>query len=93
MAAGPPDRRRRLPLLVWIGVAVVAVHALFFWAVWNRHFLPRVPPPPMPTPVNFGARRSQSVDPRTGETVVESDFTVSTHLVTPPSSPGPARSR
>jgi hypothetical protein len=89
---GPQKNRSRIPLAVWIGVGVVGAHALFFWAVWNKHFLPKVPPPPPPTPpVNFAARETQSVDPRTGATVVERDFTVSTQLATPVLSPGPAK--
>ncbi len=81
-------RRKPVPLAVWIGLGVVAVHALFFWLVWNKHFLPEVPPPPpTPLPDNFGARETRRVDPHTGEIVTERDFTVSTRLATPLPSP------
>jgi hypothetical protein len=83
----------RVPLAVWIGAGVVAAHALFFWLVWDKHFLPKVPPaPPTPPPVNFGVRETQSRDPQTGETLVERDFSISTHLATPPSSPAVSKS-
>jgi hypothetical protein len=88
-----PKIRRRLPLAVWIGAGVVGAHALFFWAVWDKHFLPKVPPPPpTPLPVNFGARQTRSIDPLTGRTVVERDFTVSTRLATPIPSPSVSKS-
>jgi hypothetical protein len=85
MASG---HRKPVPVVVWIGLGVVAAHALFFWLVWNMHFLPEVPPPPpTPLPVNFGARETRTVDPRTGEIVTERDFSVSTQLASPPPSP------
>lgn len=84
-----PGRRFRVPLAVWIILAVVGAHLAFFWAVSDKHFLPRtryVPPPPTP---NFGARRTESVDPQTGERTTRTDFVVSTQLATP--LPSPAR--
>jgi hypothetical protein len=92
MQPTPKITRRSIPLAVWIGLGVVGAHALFFWAVWDKHFLPKVPPPPpTPLPVNFGARQTQSTDPLTGQTVVERDFTVSTRLATPVPSPRVSR--
>ena len=72
-----------MPLAVWIGLAVVAVHVLLFWAVSDKGFLPKaryVPPPPTP---NFGTGESRSVDPQTGETTTERQFQVSTQMATP----------
>jgi hypothetical protein len=75
----------RVPTVVWVAVGVVVVHALFFWLVWDKHFLPRVPPPPLgPPPVNFQVRDKPGVDPQTGRPVLERDFTISTQLATPP---------
>lgn len=76
-------RWRRVPLAVWIVLAVVAIHVVFFWAVSDKHFLPRTRyVPPAPTP-NFGTGETRSVDPRTGETTTERQFQVSTRLATP----------
>ena len=76
--------RLRVPLAVWIVLDVVSVHMLFFWAVSNKHFLPKTRyVAPAPTP-NFGARRSTTVDPQTGEVTTRSEFVVSTKLATPP---------
>ncbi len=77
---------RRVPWLVWIILGVAAVHALAFWWLADKRFLPKAPYVPPPTPaVNFGAAtRRSGVDPRTGEITTEQDFTVSTHLATPP---------
>lgn len=72
-----------MPLAVWIGLAVVAVHVLLFWAVSDKGFLPKaryVPPPPTP---NFGAAEQRGVDPQTGEATTERQFQVSTTLATP----------
>ncbi len=70
-------------MAVWIVLGVVGVHLLFFWAVSNRHFLPKTRyVPPAPTP-NFGSRQTVTVDPQTGERTVKSEFVVSTKLVTP----------
>ena len=85
MNASPavPPRRPRVPLAVWIVLAVVAFHALAFWMLADKHFLPKtryIPPPP---PANFGARQQTSVDPRTGEVTTESEYVVSTHLASP----------
>lgn len=80
---------KRVPLAVWIVLGVVAVHALFFWAVSDKHFLPKaryVPPPPTP---NFASGAHRSVDPQTGETTTERQFQVSTQLVTPTAGPPP----
>ncbi len=85
------EGRKRVPLAVWIGLAVVAVHALFFWAVSDKQFLPKaryVPPPPTP---NFGAGERRSVDPQTGETTTERQFQVSTLLATPKPKATPER--
>jgi hypothetical protein len=95
-SAGPATTRRtflaRVPLAVWICVAVVAAHGLFFWLVWNKHFLPKVPPAPVaPTPANFTVLETRRVDPRTGATVIERQFTLSTSLASPP--PAPAASK
>ncbi len=93
MPAGPPARRRGLPLALWVGLAVVGAHLLFFLLVWDKHFLPKVPPPPPPPlAINFGARQTRTVDPRTGATVTEQDFTVSTQLASPPPTPTTSRS-
>ena len=76
-------RRPRVPLAVWIVLAVVAFHALAFWVLADKHFLPRtryIPPPP---PANFGARQQTSVDPRTSEVTTESEYVVSTRLASP----------
>ena len=80
------NARHRVPLLVWIVLGVAAVHACVFWLVADKHFLPRTPYLPPPTPaVNFGAAtRRSGIDPRTGEVTTEQQFTVSTQLVTPP---------
>jgi hypothetical protein len=84
---------RRVPLIVWLALGVIGAHALFFWLVWDKHFLPRVPPPPPgPPPVNFQVRDKQIVDPQSGQPVVERDFTISTNLATPPAAAGAARS-
>ena len=75
--------KRRVPLAVWVVGGVFVVHALFFWWVADKHFLPRtryIPPPPTP---NFAARHTVTVDPQTGETTTRSDFVVSTTLATP----------
>ena len=75
---------RRVNLAIWIVPCVIAAHALFFWAVWDKHYLPKVPPPPATPPrPNFVERRTERVDPRTGAVVIEHDFTISTHLATP----------
>ena len=74
---------RRVPLAGWIVPGVVAIHLWFFWAVSDKHFLPKaryVPPPPTP---NFGTGEHRSVDPQTGETTTERQFQVSTVLATP----------
>ncbi len=74
---------RRVPLAGWIVLAVVAAHALFFWAVSDKGFLPEaryVPPPPTP---NFGAGERRNVDPQTGQATTERQFQVSTQLATP----------
>ena len=82
---------RRYTMAIWIAPCVIGAHALFFWAVWDKHFLPKVPPPPAtPPPVNFAARQTESTDPRTGQTVVEHDFTISTRLATPPAASTPS---
>ena len=83
-AAVAAPRRPPVPLAVWIVLAVVAFHALAFWVLADKHFLPKtryVPPPP--PPVNFGARRQTSVDPRTGEVTTVSEYVVSTRLASP----------
>ena len=83
----PPGRfafGRRVPLAAWVIAAVAAGHGLFFWLVADGHFMPKVglySPPP--SPPNFGARRTTTVDPQTGETTTETLFVVSTQLVTP----------
>ena len=75
---------RRVPLAVWIVLGVVAVHVLLFWAVSDKHFLPKARyVPPAPTP-NFGTGEHRSVDPQTGEATTERQFQVSTVLATPP---------
>ena len=75
---------RRVPLAVLIVVGVVVVHGLLFWAVSDKHFLPKARyVPPAPTP-NFGTGEHRSVDPQTGETTTERQFQVSTVLATPP---------
>ena len=72
-----------MPLAVWIVLAVVACHALAFWVLADKHFLPKTRyVPPLP-PANFGARQQTSVDPRTGEVTTESEYVVSTHLASP----------
>ena len=38
---------------------------------------------PPPSPPNFGARTTTTIDPRTGETTTETLFVVSTQLATP----------
>ena len=83
--------RLRVPLAVWIVVGVVVVHLLFFWVVSDKHFLPKTRyVPPAPTP-NFGARRSTTVDPQTGEITTRSEFVVSTKLATPPPAASPQK--
>ncbi len=70
-------------MAVWIVLAVIVVHGLFFWAVSDKHFLPKaryVPPPPTP---NFGTGEQRSADPQTGEVTTERQFQVSTQLATP----------
>ena len=58
----------RVPLSVWIIGAVVAVHALAFWLLADKHFLPKTRYLPPPTPaVNFAAGDRSSIDPQTGE--------------------------
>ena len=75
----------KVPLPVWVVGAVVAVHALAFWLLADKHFLPKTRYLPPPTPaVNFAAGDRSSVDPQTGETTTERQFTVSTRLATPP---------
>ena len=79
----PALRRARVPLAVWIVLAVVAFHALAFWVLADKHFLPKaryIPPVP---PTNFGARQQTMVDPQTGEVTTETDYVVSTHLASP----------
>ncbi len=84
-APAPP--RRRVPLAVWIVLAVVAFHLVFFWVVSNKHFLPKARyVAPAPTP-NFGARQTVSTDPQTGEVTTRRDFVVSTTLATPRPTP------
>lgn len=74
---------RRIPLAGWIVLGVVAIHVLFFWAVSDKHFLPKTRyVPPAPTP-NFGAGEQRSVDPQTGAATTERQFQVSTQLATP----------
>ncbi len=81
----------RVPLPVWVIGAVVAVHALAFWLLADKHFLPKARYLPPPTPaVNFAAGDRSSVDPQTGETTTERQFTVSTRLATPAARPDPA---
>ncbi len=76
----------KVPLPVWIIGAVVGVHALAFWLLADKHFLPKARYLPPPTPaVNFAAGDRSSVDPQTGEMTTERQFTVSTRLATPPS--------
>ena len=80
---GSPPRRPRVPLAVWIVLAVVAFHALAFWMLADKHFLPKTRYiAPLP-PANFGARQQTSVDPRTGEVTTESEYVVSTRLASP----------
>ena len=79
----PPPRRPAVPLAVWIVLAVVAFHALAFWVLADKHFLPKTRYiPPLP-PANFGARQQTRVDPRTGEVTTESEYVVSTRLASP----------
>lgn len=81
----PAPRKGRMPLAVWIIVGVMILHAIVFWVVSDKRFLPKTRYLPPPTPaVNFGAAGGSSVDPQTGETTAEQEFTVSTRLVTPP---------
>ena len=76
---------RKVPLPVWVVGAVVVVHALAFWLLADKHFLPKARYLPPPTPeVNFAAGDRSSVDPQTGETTTERQFTVSTRMATPP---------
>lgn len=84
---------RRVPVAVWVVLGVVAAHLLFFWVVADKHFLPKTRYiAPAPTP-NFGARRSTSVDPQTGEVTTHEEFVVSTRLVKPPPAAEDSRSK
>ncbi len=66
----------RVPAAAWIIAAVVAAHGLFFWAVADKHYLPKSP---RVEPENFSAGPPRTyVDPKTGETVTERRFVVST---------------
>ncbi len=81
-----PERRaarRRMPTAGWIVLGVVAFHAVAFWVVADRHFLPKVPRVPPPQPANFGAGQRTSVDPQTGEVTTETQYVVSTRLASP----------
>lgn len=89
----PTSLPGRLPLAVWIILGVAAAHALFFWAVADKHFLPRTAYLPPPPPVNFAAREHVSLEPSTGQTVTERQFVVSTHLSGPLPSPPPSPAR
>ena len=81
---------RRVPVAGWVVAAVALGHGLFFWFVANSHFmLPVGPYSPPPSPPNFGARTTTTVDPQTGETTTETLFVVSTQLATPTPVPGP----
>ena len=52
----------KVPLPVWIIGAVVAVHALAFWLLEDKHFLPKARYLPPPTPaVNFAAGQNGRV--------------------------------
>ena len=83
LARAVAPRRSQVPLAVWIVLAVVAFHALAFWVLADKHFLPKIRYiPPLP-PANFGARQQIRVDPRTGEVTTESEYVVSTHLASP----------
>ncbi len=87
-AAPESDRRfawlRRVPVAGWVIAAVALGHGLFFWLVEDAHFTPKVGPySPPPPAANFGARRTTSVDPQTGETRTETLFVVSTELASP----------
>lgn len=73
-----------MPVAVWVIAAVAAGHGLFFWLVANKLFMPKVGEySPPPSPPNFGARRTTTVDPQTGETTTETLFVVGTQLTTP----------
>ena len=86
--ASPPGRAAaprgaRVPAAVWIVLTVVVFHALAFWVLADKHFLPKTRYiPPLP-PANFGARQQTSVDPRTGEVTTETEYVVSTRLASP----------
>ena len=91
VSARPPvPFLRRVPLAVWIVLAVVAFHVAFFLLVADKGYLPETRHiPPAPTP-NFGSRRSTVVDPRTGEVTTETEYVISTRLATPPPTPRPS---
>ena len=79
---------RRVPVAGWVAAAVVLGHAGFFWLIAGDHFLPLVGPySPPPSPPNFGARTTTTVDPQTGEATTETLFVVSTQLATPTPAP------
>ena len=78
------SRLRRVPVAAWVIAAVAAGHALFFWLVEDKHFMPPVGPySPPPSPPTFGSRQTTTVDPETGEKTTETLFVVSTQLATP----------
>ena len=80
----PPRWWQRVPVAGWVIAAVAVGHGLFFWLVEDAHFMPKTGPySPPPLPPNFGARRTATVDPQTGETTTETLFVVSTQLATP----------
>lgn len=91
-AQPPATRPRKVPLAVWIALGVVGFHAVLFWLVADKRYLPKarhVPPPP---PVNFGGGQQRTVDPRTGVVTTETFYVVSTKLASPAPSASPTAS-
>jgi hypothetical protein len=86
-----PRRQTSLarPAARWgvLAAAVAVAHGLIFWAVADKHFLPKAlrfgssAPPPR---ADFTARERKVIDPRTGrETAILREFNVSTRLAAP----------
>lgn len=67
--------------IAWVIAGVIALHLGAFWLVAGKHFLPKVRrAPPREPAVNFAAGQRTTVDPATGEKVLERDYVVSTRL-------------